>query len=69
MDNNNMKTFKILNDKRIQLDGKTWRPYCISDLPNHFGCIGFERDDDGDITRYGVSEWFGYQGFTYIPEN
>jgi hypothetical protein len=69
MDNNNMKTFKILKDKRIQLDGKTWRPYCISDLPNHFGCIGFERDDEGNITRYGVSEWFGYQGFTYIPEN
>ena len=69
MDNNNMKTLKLLKDKRIQLDGRMWRPYCISDLPNHFGCIGFERDDDSDITRYGVSEWFGYKGFTYIPEN
>ena len=64
-----MKTIKILKDNRILLDGRLFRPYCISVLPNHFGCIGFERDNDGDITRYGVSEWFGYQGFTYIPEN
>ena len=64
-----MKTLKILKDKRIQIGKRVFRPYCISDLPNHFGCIGFERDDEGNITRYGVSEWFGYQGFTYIPEN
>jgi hypothetical protein len=68
MDNNNMKTIKFLKDKRILLDDKIWRPYCISDLPNHFGCIGFERDNDGFVTRFGVNEWFGYRGFTYIPE-
>ena len=56
-----MKTFKQLKDKRIQLDGVTFRPYCISDLPNNFGCINYGESD-------GVSEWFGYKGFTYIPE-
>jgi len=61
MDNNNMKTFKQLKDKRIQLGGVTFRPYCISDLPNNFGCINYGESD-------GVSEWFGYKGFTYIPE-
>ena len=64
-----MKTIKFLKNDRILLNGQLFRPYCISDLPNHFGCIGFERDEESNITRYGVSEWFGYQGFTYIPEN
>tara|TARA_R110001606_G_scaffold386063_1_gene549875 strand:+ start:176 stop:364 length:189 start_codon:yes stop_codon:yes gene_type:complete len=61
MDNIYMKTFRQLKDKRIQLDGRTFRPYCISDLPNNFGCINYGESD-------GVSEWFGYKGFTYIPE-
>ena len=63
-----MKTLKLLKDKRIQIGKRVFHPYCISDLPNNFGCIGFERDDNGNITKYGVSEWFGYKGFTYIPE-
>ena len=57
-----MKTIKYLKDNKIQLDGVIFRPYCISDLPNNFGCINFGESD-------GVSEWFGYKGFTYIPEN
>ena len=61
MDNNNMKTIQFLKDKKIQLDGRIWRPYCISDLPNNFGCIEYGESD-------GVAEWFGYKGFTYIPE-
>ncbi len=56
-----MKTIQFLKDKRIQLDGRMWRPYCISDLPNNFGCIEYGESD-------GVAEWFGYKGFTYIPE-
>ena len=56
-----MKTIKFLKNKRIQLDGVTFRPYLISDLPNNFGCIEYDESD-------GVSEWFGYKGFTYIPE-
>ena len=61
MDNNNMKTIQFLKDKRIQLDGVIFRPYCIGDLPNNFGCINYGESD-------GVSEWFGYKGFTYIIE-
>ena len=36
-----MNDIKFLKDKRIQLDGRIWRPYCISDLPNNFGCIEY----------------------------
>jgi len=62
MDNNNMKTIKFLKDSRIQIGKRVFRPYCISDLPNNFGCINYGESD-------GVTEWFGYKGFTYIPEN
>jgi len=62
MDNNNMKTIKFLKDNRIQIGKRVFRPYCISDLPNNFGCINYGESD-------GVTEWFGYKGFTYIPEN
>lgn len=57
-----MKTIKFLKDKKIQIGKRVFRPYCISDLPNNFGCINFGESE-------GVSEWFGYKGFTYIPEN
>jgi len=56
-----MKTIKFLKDKKIQIGKRVFRPYCISDLPNNFGCINFGESE-------GVSEWFGYKGFTYIPE-
>jgi len=62
MDNNNMKTIKFLKDNRIQIGKRVFRPYCISDLPNNFGCINYGESE-------GVTEWFGYKGFTYIPEN
>jgi len=57
-----MKTIKFLKDKKIQIGKRVFRPYCISDLPNNFGCINCGESE-------GVSEWFGYKGFTYIPEN
>ena len=57
-----MKTIKFLRDKKIQIGKRVFRPYCISDLPNNFGCINYGESE-------GVSEWFGYKGFTYIPEN
>ena len=56
-----MKTIKFLKDKKIQIGKRVFRPYCISDLPNNFGCINFGESE-------GASEWFGYKGFTYIPE-
>jgi hypothetical protein len=57
-----MKTIKFLKDKKIQIGKRVFRPYCISDLPNNFGCINYGESE-------GVSEWFGYKGFTYIPDN
>ena len=57
-----MKTIKFLKDKKIQIGKRVFRPYCISDLPNNFGCINYGESE-------GVSEWFGYRGFTYIPDN
>jgi hypothetical protein len=62
MDNKDMKTIKFLKYNKIQLDGVTYRPYCISDLPNNFGCISFGESE-------GISEWFGYKGFTYLIDN
>jgi len=57
-----MKTIKFLKDNRIQIGKRVFRPYCISDLPNNFGCINYGESE-------GVSEWFGYKGFTYIIDN
>ena len=56
-----MKTIKFLKDKKIQIGKRVFRPYSISDLPNNFGCINYGESE-------GVTEWFGYKGFTYIPE-
>ena len=58
---NNMKTIKFLKQDRISLDGVLYRPYMIGELPNSFGCIFYGEG-------FGASEWFGYKGFTYIPE-
>lgn len=56
-----MKTIKYLKEGKIQLDGRTFRPYCIGDLPSNFGCINYGESD-------GVYEWFAYKGFCYIPQ-
>ena len=64
-----MKTIKFLRDKKIQLDGTTYKPYCIGDLPPSFGCIAHERDADGDIVKYGISEWFAFKGFATYQNN
>ena len=54
-----MNKIKFLKKERIELNGVTYRPYKICDLPAGFGCIEF-----GD--KEGVSEWFNYKGYTYI---
>ena len=63
-----MKTIKFLKDKKIQIGMRTFKPYCIGDLPPSFGCIAHERDVDGNIVKHGISEWFAFKGFCYIPE-
>ena len=59
MDNNYMKTIKYLKDNKLALDGVTYKPYMIGDLPSRFGCITY---GDGD----GINEWFGHKGFCYV---
>ncbi len=63
-----MKTLRLLKDKRIQIGKRIFKPYCIGDLPPSFGCIAHERDTEGNIVKNGISEWFAFKGFCYIPE-
>ena len=63
-----MKTLRLLKDKKIQIGKRIFKPYCISDLPPSFGCIAHERDAEGNIVKHGISEWFAFKGFCYIPE-
>ena len=56
-----VKTIKFLKQERIQLDGITYKPYKICNIPARFG--GHEFDE-----KEGISEWFNYKGYTYIKE-
>ena len=56
-----MNIIKYLKENKIELNGVTYRPYKVCDLPAGFGCIEF-----GD--KEGVSEWFNHKGLTYIKE-
>ena len=57
-----MNTIKFLKQDKIMLNGITYKPYKICELPTNFGCIMFNTD------REGVNEWFKYKGYTYIAE-
>ena len=47
--------------QKIQLNGITYKPYTICQLPERFGLV------DNDGYSY-FTEWFNYKGFTYIAE-
>ena len=57
-----MNTIKYLKEKRIELNGVTYKPYTICSIPQNFGCIAWQEDKEG------ISEWFNHKGFTYIKE-
>ena len=62
-----MKTIKFLKPdstgkQKIQLNGTTYKPYPICDLPANFGCLEFNEKE-------GISSWFNYKGLTYIYDN
>ena len=62
-----MKTIKFLKPdstgkQKIQLNGITYKPYSICDIPANFGCLEFNNKE-------GVSHWFNYKGLTYILDN
>ena len=57
-----MNKIKFLKNDKIQLNGITYTPYTICDLPQNFGCIEWQED------KAGISEWFNYKGYTYVAE-
>ena len=56
------QTIKLLKNNKIKLNGLTYKPYLICDLPANFGCIEFNEKE-------GISNWFNYKGLTYIYDN
>ena len=64
-----MNTIKFLKKERIELNGVTYKPYKICNLPPSFGMVEEFEDEDGTVYTYPViSEWFNYKGYTYIAE-
>ena len=47
--------------QKIKLNGITYKPYSICDLPANFGCLEFNEKE-------GIGNWFNYKGLTYIAE-
>ena len=60
------------NDIQISYDGgknyTKYRAYTICELPDNFGCIGWQYDAEGNITKEGVSSWLKYKGLVYIAK-
>ena len=56
-----MQTIKFLKENKLELNGITYKPYTICNLPERFGLV----DEDG-FSYY--TTWFNYKGFTYIAE-
>ena len=56
-----LKANTVTGLQKIQLNGITYKPYTICNLPERFGLV----DEDG-FSYY--TTWFNYKGFTYIAE-
>ena len=54
-------TIKRRKNGNIVLNGITYKPYLVGDLPANFGCIEFNDKE-------GISEWYkdNKAGLTYI---
>jgi hypothetical protein len=55
-----MKNIKFLKYNFIKVNGVLYTPYTVGDLPQSFGFITNEEDQEG------YSEWFNFKGLTYI---
>jgi hypothetical protein len=53
-------SIKFLKYNLIKLNGVLYTPYLVGELPNTFGFITNDEDQDG------YSEWFNFKGLTYI---
>ena len=63
-----MNRIKFLREDKVELNGRTYRPYKICDIPSNLSYIAMFRDEDGIPTKDGINEWFNYKGYTYIKE-
>ena len=54
-------TIKFLKEDKIALNGITYKPYTICELPERFGL------EDSEGFSY-ITSWFNYKGYTYIAE-
>ncbi len=61
-----MRPIKFKSDKTIKINGDTYKPYTVGDLPPSFGYIA-QKNRYGEI-KEGISEWFNYKGLTYIKK-
>ena len=59
---NDIPTIKFLKSKEIKLDKVKYRRYLIGSLPQRFAFI-YDDNEDQD----GITTWFNYKGFTYVP--
>jgi hypothetical protein len=59
-----MKNIKKINSTTIMLDNKKYKGYTVGDLPKRFAFI-YNEDNDQD----GITEFFNYQGLTYVEHN
>ena len=59
-----MKNIKKINATTIMLDNKKYKGYTVGDLPKRSAFI-YNADNDQE----GITEFFNYQGLTYVEHN
>ena len=59
-----MQKIKFINSSTIKLSNKTYKGYPIGELPKRFAFI-YNEDNDQE----GITEFFNYQGLTYVEHN
>ena len=59
-----MKNIKKINSTTIMLDNKKYKGYTVGELPKRFAFI-YNEDNDQE----GITEFFNYQGLTYVEHN
>ena len=65
-----LKPNTVTGVQKIKLNGVTYKPHTICDLPNQFGVAEEITDKDGKVVDRLplIDEWFNYRGLTYIIE-
>lgn len=70
-----MKLIRFYKDgtKRIALDGITYKPYTLEQLLNlesafYAGTATYDDGEPIDDIEQPTSEWFNYNGLTYIKQ-